>query len=181
MPSLKLVALMLYPSLLIPCPSRYNTRIHSYYRPKDEVFRFLFDKEIIVFVCFFFGWQRNVREIAELYGCENSLEAVEEHRRLLGLESSGLKCFESARISAVLIDDGLKLDKTYDIEWHKRLVPFVGRILRIERLAEQILDDVRGFSLKIFSFELNVENCIYVVIFCSLNGLLELWLLCFLF
>ncbi|KAJ6407515.1 hypothetical protein OIU84_010911 [Salix udensis] len=86
------------------------------------------------------SFKRNVRETAELYGCENSLKGVEEYRRSAGLESSSLKCFEAARISAILIDDGLKLDKKHDIEWHKSLAPFVGRILRIETFAEEILD-----------------------------------------
>lgn len=88
-----------------------------------------------------------MRETAELYGCENSLKGVEEYRRSAGLESSSLKCFEAARISAILIDDGLKLDKKHDIEWHKSLAPFVGRILRIETFAEEILDSVRYFYI----------------------------------
>ncbi|KAJ6746740.1 hypothetical protein OIU74_029245 [Salix koriyanagi] len=86
------------------------------------------------------SFKRNVRETAELYGCENSLKGIEEYRRSAGLESSSLRCFEAARISAILIDDGLKLDKKHDIEWHKSLAPFVGRILRIETFAEEILD-----------------------------------------
>lgn len=86
------------------------------------------------------SFKRNVREIAELYGCENSLKGVEKYRRSSGLESSSLKCFEAARISAILIDDGLKLDEKLGIEWHRSLAPFVGRILRIETLAEEILD-----------------------------------------
>ncbi|KAF2289848.1 hypothetical protein GH714_038901 [Hevea brasiliensis] len=86
------------------------------------------------------SFKRNLREVAELYGCENSLQVVEEHRRSSGLGSIMVKCFKAARISAILIDDGLKLDKMHDIEWHKNFTPFVGRILRIERLAESILD-----------------------------------------
>ncbi|KAL5740889.1 hypothetical protein ACOSP7_029768 [Xanthoceras sorbifolium] len=86
------------------------------------------------------SFKRNLRNIAELYGCESSLQAVEEHRRSSGLHSISSVCFEAANISAVLIDDGLKLDKKQDIEWHKSFVPFVGRILRIETLAEEILD-----------------------------------------
>ncbi|TYI97688.1 hypothetical protein E1A91_D01G160600v1, partial [Gossypium mustelinum] len=72
---------------------------------------------------------RSLRDIAELYGTESSLDAVEYS-----------KCFKAAGISAILIDDGLKLDKKHDIRRHKNFVPFVGRILRIELLAEEILD-----------------------------------------
>ncbi|XP_010412750.1 PREDICTED: protein fluG [Camelina sativa] len=87
------------------------------------------------------SFKRNLREIAQLYGTQVSLEAIEEHRKTTGLESFTTKCFQEARISALLIDDGLKLDKKHDIEWHRNFVPFVGRVLRIETLAEQILDE----------------------------------------
>ncbi|XP_021289768.1 protein fluG [Herrania umbratica] len=86
------------------------------------------------------SFKRNLREIAELYGTESSLDAVEQYRRSSGLQAISSKCFKAAGISAILIDDGLKLDKKHDIRWHKTFVPFVGRILRIERLAEEILD-----------------------------------------
>uniref|UniRef100_A0A7N2R858 GS catalytic domain-containing protein n=1 Tax=Quercus lobata TaxID=97700 RepID=A0A7N2R858_QUELO len=84
---------------------------------------------------------RNLRHVAELYGSELSLHGVEEYRRLSGLQSISSTCFEAAKISAILIDDGIEFVKKHDIEWHKRLAPVVGRILRIERLAEKILDE----------------------------------------
>ncbi|CAF2168637.1 unnamed protein product [Brassica napus] len=87
------------------------------------------------------SFKRNLREVAQLYGSEVSLEAIEKHRQTLGLHSLTSKCFNEARISALLIDDGLKLDKKHDTEWHRNFVPYVGRVLRIETLAEQILDE----------------------------------------
>uniref|UniRef100_A0A1J3HL43 Protein fluG n=1 Tax=Noccaea caerulescens TaxID=107243 RepID=A0A1J3HL43_NOCCA len=87
------------------------------------------------------SFKRNLREVAQLYGTQVSLEAIEEHRQTSGLHSFTSKCFQEARISALLIDDGLKLDKKHDIAWHKDFVPFVGRVLRIETLAELILDE----------------------------------------
>ncbi|XP_050384485.1 protein fluG [Argentina anserina] len=87
------------------------------------------------------SFKRSVKEVAELYGCGNSLESVEEHRRAAGLEAVSSRCFEAARISGLLIDDGLKLDKMHCIDWHKSFAPVVGRILRIESLAEQILSE----------------------------------------
>ncbi|KAK8491708.1 hypothetical protein V6N12_059842 [Hibiscus sabdariffa] len=83
---------------------------------------------------------RNLREIAQLYGTESSVDAVEQYRRLSGLQAISSKCFKAAGISAILIDDGLKLDNKHDIQWHKKFVPIVGRILRIESLAEEILN-----------------------------------------
>ncbi|KAG4996245.1 hypothetical protein JHK84_027294 [Glycine max] len=92
------------------------------------------------------SFKRNLREIAELYGSELSLQGVEEHRRVSGMQSICSTCFKAARISAILIDDGLQLDKKHDIEWHRSFTPLVGRILRIERLAEEILDEIFGLK-----------------------------------
>ncbi|KAF3962720.1 hypothetical protein CMV_012802 [Castanea mollissima] len=84
---------------------------------------------------------QNLWHIAKRYGSELSLHGVEEYHRLSGLQSISSTCFETARISAILIDDGVEFVKKHDIEWHKSLAPVVGRILRIERLAEKILDE----------------------------------------
>lgn len=87
------------------------------------------------------NFKRSLKEIAGLYGCEKSLDAVDEFRRSRGLEAITGLCFKAARISTVLIDDGLKLDKKYEISWHQNFIPCVGRILRVEDLAEKILDE----------------------------------------
>ncbi|XP_059462719.1 protein fluG [Corylus avellana] len=87
------------------------------------------------------SFKRNLRHIAELYGSQLSLSGVEEYRKLSGLQSISSTCFEAARISTILIDDGIEFDKKHDIEWHKSFAQVVGRILRIERLAEKILDE----------------------------------------
>lgn len=97
--------------------------------------------------------QRSLKEIAELYGSDLSLDAVQEYRSRSGVESLTAKCLKSAKIAALVIDDGLELDKKYEIEWHKAFVPFVGRILRIEHVAEKILNEVRYTKYTIsFSF-----------------------------
>lgn len=87
--------------------------------------------------------QRNLRDIAELYGCDSTLEAVEEHRRVSGLESITSTCFKAARISTVIFDDGIDLDKIIDTKWHKTFTPLVATLVRVERLAEKILNQVR--------------------------------------
>ncbi|KAI9086321.1 hypothetical protein K1719_031775 [Acacia pycnantha] len=88
------------------------------------------------------SFKRSLREIAELYGSQCSLASVEEYRRVSGLQSICSTCFKAAKISAILIDDGFELDKKHDLRWHESLTPLVGRILRVERLAEKILDEV---------------------------------------
>ena len=55
-------------------------------------------------------------------------------------------------MSVILIDDGIEFDKMHDIEWHKSVAPVVGRILRIERLAEKILDEVIYLFFFFFSY-----------------------------
>ncbi|GAV85734.1 Gln-synt_C domain-containing protein/Amidohydro_2 domain-containing protein [Cephalotus follicularis] len=90
------------------------------------------------------SFKRSLREIAELYGCEPTLQAIEEYRKSSGLQSISSACFKAAKISAILIDDGLKLHNKQDLPWHKSFAPVIGRILRIESLAEEILE--RGMS-----------------------------------
>ena len=87
--------------------------------------------------------RRSLRDIAELYGSDLSLEGVQEYRRSAGIETISNVSFKAAGISALLIDDGLQLDKMLATAKHRDFVPFVGRILRIESLAEEILDQVR--------------------------------------
>lgn len=76
-----------------------------------------------------------------MYGCEASLDKVEEFRKAQGLSSISSKCFQAANISAILVDDGLAFDKMLELEAHKEFVPTVGRVLRIEWLAETIIND----------------------------------------
>ncbi|KAM7468233.1 hypothetical protein LguiB_015795 [Lonicera macranthoides] len=87
------------------------------------------------------NFKRSLKDIAELYGSKLSLDSVQEYRRCFGLESISTVCFKAARISTILIDDGIELDKKLDIEWHQKFAPVVGRILRIESLAEKILNE----------------------------------------
>jgi len=112
--------------------------------------------------------QRSLRDIASLYNCEASLEKVEEFRTAEGLKSISLKCFEAANISAILIDDGITFDKMLDLESHKALSPLIGRVLRIERLAETIINDVSVFLLS-FSREC-ITFLFLFAIFLLLNG-----------
>ncbi|XP_066385020.1 protein fluG-like isoform X1 [Miscanthus floridulus] len=87
------------------------------------------------------SFKRSLRDIAALYKCEPLLEKVEKFRSAEGLKSIGSKCFQAANISVILIDDGIAFDKMLDLESHKAFAPVVGRVLRIERLAETIIND----------------------------------------
>ncbi|KAM0854833.1 hypothetical protein ACQ4PT_050204 [Festuca glaucescens] len=87
------------------------------------------------------SFKRSLKDIAELYNCEASLEKVEEFRKAQGLPSISSKCFQAANISAILMDDGIEFDRMLKLESHKDFVPTVGRVLRIEWLAETIIND----------------------------------------
>lgn len=100
--------------------------------------------EALSFVPHTLSFKRGIRDIAELYKTETSLQAIEEHRRSSGLQKISSTCFKAAKIAAILIDDGIEFDKKQETQWHRSLAPVVGRILRIERLAEQILDEGRA-------------------------------------
>ncbi|XP_078173404.1 protein fluG-like isoform X1 [Carex rostrata] len=95
------------------------------------------------------SFKRSLRDIAELYKCEPSLDKVEDHRKSEGLVSISSKCFGAANISAVFIDDGIVFDKMLDWQSHKSFVPAVGRILRIEHLAETILNEEKCSGSKV--------------------------------
>ncbi|KAL5137014.1 Protein fluG [Glycine soja] len=112
------------------------------------------DADAIAFAQTSLSFKRSLRDVAELYGTEVSLQGVEEYRKASGIESISSTCLKAAKFSAILIDDGIEMDKKHDMQWHKNFTPFVGRILRTERVAEQILEQglPNGSSWTIDSF-----------------------------
>lgn len=86
------------------------------------------------------SFQRSLQDLADLYGCEPSLAAIEQFRKTEGLASISEKCFDAANIEFVLLDDGLTMDKMVSLGWHRKYIPGVHRVLRIETVAEAILN-----------------------------------------
>ena len=119
--------------------------------------------------------QRSLRDIAALYNCEASLEKVEEFRTAEGLTLIGSKCFQAANISAILIDDGITFDKMLDLDSHKAFSPVIGRVLRIERLAETIINEVSvfllSFSRECITFLFLFATCLLLNGKCYLEGI----------
>jgi len=89
--------------------------------------------------------QRSVQDLAGLYGCEPTLAAIEQYRQSAGLATISEKCFDAANIEFVLLDDGLTMDKMVSMGWHRKYIPGVHRVLRIETVAEAILNQVQGW------------------------------------
>lgn len=90
-------------------------------------------------------YRRSLREIAELFGCEPTEEAVVHRRNALGFEQTATLCFEAARLEAVFLDDGFLPEKSLPWDTHERFVP-VRRILRLEHLAERLIPSCADFN-----------------------------------
>lgn len=76
--------------------------------------------------------------------------AIEHYRKTEGLAAISEKCFDAANIEFVLLDDGLTMDKMVSLGWHRKYIPGVHRVLRIETVAEAILN--QAISLSTFSY-----------------------------
>lgn len=85
-------------------------------------------------------WQRSLQELGAMYGVDANVAALKAHRETLGLEAVSEKCFGGANIECVLLDDGLTMDRMLGMGWHRKYVPSVHRVLRIETVAEAVLN-----------------------------------------
>ena len=70
--------------------------------------------------------------------CEVMIGMEEERCFDWGLEAISEKCFGGANIECVL-DDGLTMDKMLGMGWHRKYIPEVHRVLRIETVAQPVL------------------------------------------
>lgn len=101
-------------------------------------------------------YRRSMRDIAELLGCAPSADALHARRRGMGENELAALCFESARLSAVFLDDGFLPEKTHPWEWHRQFVP-VRRILRIETLAEALIGANEHFDSFLDTFRSRID------------------------
>ena len=91
-------------------------------------------------------FRRSLREITELLSCEPTQEAVAARRRELGIDALTARCLQAANVASIYLDDGFLPDKTLPLEWHRQFVP-VRRILRLEHLAEKLMDSEVNFDV----------------------------------
>jgi predicted TIM-barrel fold metal-dependent hydrolase len=101
-------------------------------------------------------FRRSLRDLAELLDCEAAEDAIVARRNELGLEALTARCLQSARLAAVLLDDGFLPDKIQPVEWHNRFVTS-RRILRLETLAEQLIACCRGFADFVEAFRASLD------------------------
>eukprot|EP00850_Spirogloea_muscicola_P001135 SM000004S15005 [mRNA] locus=s4:709686:715436:+ [translate_table: standard] len=99
------------------------------------------------------SFKRSVRDLAAVYGVAPSLEALEARRRELGPEGSAALLLKEAHLAAILVDDGLALGPdpvaALPLAWHRQFVPVVKRVLRLEAVAEHVVQEMKdGWKAK---------------------------------
>ena len=86
---------------------------------------------------------RAVKQLAQLYNCRDSLVEVKAARyEWIRRDYHGLirKCLQGTH--AIMMDDGLSADLVYPFTWHRQFVPQVSRIVRIEVVASELLEQL---------------------------------------
>lgn len=102
-------------------------------------------------------FRRSLREIGELLNCEPTEAAILERRSELGLEALTRLCFDAAHLKAIYMDDGFLPDRILPIDWHQPFVP-TYRLLRLERLAEQMIPQVDRFEVFLEWFRSELDS-----------------------
>ena len=86
---------------------------------------------------------RAMKQLAQLYGCSEAIRDIKAARyERVRRDYQGLikLCLEGTH--AIMMDDGLNKDVVYPYKWHRQLVPRVSRIVRIEAVAAEILEQL---------------------------------------
>lgn len=82
---------------------------------------------------------RAISQLARLYGCDPTLEAIKKARDALSYEDMCQKNMKPTGIAMLLLDDGMdKIEELcFDYRWHDRLATIpTKRIVRIETVAQ---------------------------------------------
>jgi predicted TIM-barrel fold metal-dependent hydrolase len=90
-------------------------------------------------------WRRSLRDLAALLDCAPEEEALLRRREELGLEKLTAGCLGAARLEMVLLDDGFLSGEILPLVWHEQFVP-TRRVLRLEKLAEDLIPTARDFD-----------------------------------
>jgi predicted TIM-barrel fold metal-dependent hydrolase len=101
-------------------------------------------------------FHRSLRDIAAVLPCEASEAVVVARRGELGLDALAARFLQASNLAAVYLDDGFSPEAVLPWEWHGRFVP-VRRILRIEHLAEKLLETEVKFDLFLEKFRRHLD------------------------
>lgn len=86
---------------------------------------------------------RGMKQLGELYQCRGTTQDVKACRyEWIRRDYTSLvkKCLEGTH--SILMDDGLSAQVVYPYKWHRQLVPSVYRIVRIEAVASELLEQL---------------------------------------
>ena len=101
-------------------------------------------------------YRRSLKEIGTLLDCEAEEDAILTRRQALGLEKLCEICFNSGKIEAIYLDDGLEPDAILPLSWHEQFVG-VKRVLRLEVLAEQLILQTEDFATFLARFVQSID------------------------
>ncbi|MDJ0534422.1 MAG: amidohydrolase family protein [Xenococcaceae cyanobacterium MO_207.B15] len=101
-------------------------------------------------------YRRSLRDISKLLKCQPTEESIIQCRQKLELESLIKKCFKSANIEAIYLDDGFLPDEVIPYKWYEEFV-IVKHILRLEYLAERLILAESKFDAFIDSFRQAID------------------------
>ena len=86
---------------------------------------------------------RGIKQLAEFFQCPPTLQDVKAARyEWVRRDYPGLikRCFEGTH--AIMMDDGLQPQIIHPFKWHRQFVPTVSRIVRIESVATDLLEQL---------------------------------------
>ncbi|MDJ0601511.1 MAG: amidohydrolase family protein [Crocosphaera sp.] len=101
--------------------------------------------------------RRSLRDIGELLNCDPIQESIMETRQTLGIEKLTQKCFKNANLESIFLDDGFLPDSIFPWQWHQQFTS-VFRLIRLEYLAENLINTVDKFDLFLEQFRQRIES-----------------------
>ena len=140
----------------------YDHHAHALYKDsawRHETFEACFTEAydpIIVekFVQDSLYFRRSIRELAVVYDCEASKEAVYEARQSQDFIELAKRLFQKANISHWLIDDGIWPDKLMSINETKTIIPVkIARVMRLETELATFIENYDDASSLLKAFK----------------------------
>ena len=101
-------------------------------------------------------YRRSLRDIATLFNCDPTEEAIHHYRETLGLEPLARQCFDAANLESILLDDGFMPNAILPCSWHQQFTS-VHRLIRLEYLAEQLIANVDRFDVFLEWFRSEID------------------------
>lgn len=122
--------------------------------PLERYFTQNHSPEMLTFVRGSLFFRRSIRDLAEFYGCEPTVEALEDARRRHNYTELARWLFAEANISYLLIEDGVVGSDLWTIgECDERLPPVARRVLQLETELAKFLERHDSATRLLSAFE----------------------------